>query len=283
MEKKSKNKFAIIIYQSVFAMLALVVVSYAWFVYTNEVGTTGIGLNVENAINVAISEDATNWGHSIEILVDGEQKVSELSGDGRNLFYPIIESGNVINGYRTVEGTMAETHFIEFTVYIKTDGPLSLYLGPGSYVQPLSNSSLKDNIVGAVRVACFDANSSSDAIVWAPNSTYHYSNGSVNKSGTVESSYTYATSTSTTKTILTNGQESGVSEDKTFIWGDITEQTYHLLKPFLTVSSPEREETINEIVVRVWIEGNDREAERALIGGKFRIFLNMKAGHAYEE
>jgi hypothetical protein len=55
------------------------------------------------------------------------------------------------------------------------------------------------------------------------------------------------------------------------------------MKPFLTVSSPDRSEITNVVIVRVWIEGNDREAQRALIGGKFRIFLNMRAGHAYEE
>ena len=121
-------------------------------------------------------------------------------------------------------------------------------------------------------------------MVWAPNSTYQYANGSVNKKGTVESQYTYAIGNSTTlKTIATNGNASGVSEDKNFIWGDITEQMVADMNPFLTINTNYGDKSVHEITVRIWVEGTDREAVRDLLGGQFKVYMSFKAGDVDEK
>lgn len=284
MKKKRNNKLAIVIYEAIFAVLALVVVSYAWFVYTQEVSTSGINLDVVGAINVSISSDNENWGTSAEIKPTETLKLTELSGDGVNLFTPVMVDKQV-KGYTNIsEFSQTDLSYIEFKFYIKSTGPAALHYGVGCSVVPINNSSLEDNIAGAIRVACFDTTGGktpTNPVVWAPNSTYQYSNGTVNKTGSVEDIYTYATGKTTTlKTISTGGAVNGVSDDKNFVWGDITEQMVANMNPFLTLREASNG---SEVTVRIWVEGTDREAVKDLIGGKFKVHLVFKAGDVYEE
>lgn len=284
---KRKSKVSLIIYESIFAILALVVVSYAWFTYSNHSSTTGIDLEVIGAIDISISNDGKNWGTSTNISPQGKMTLSELSGNGINLFYPVI-SNKQVQGYTNVsEFSQTDLSYLEFKFYISSSGPVALYYGVDCSVIPLDNSKLADNIAGAIRVACFDTTGGktpTNSIVWAPNSTYQYSNGTVNKSGTVEDKYTYATSSSTTlKTISTNGAASGVSSDKNFIWGNISEQMIADMNPITTINTEYGKEASVELTVRIWVEGTDREAVRELLGGQFKVHLSFKAGEADEE
>ena len=287
MKKKRNTKVSSIIYESIFAILALVVVSYAWFAFSNQASTTGIDLEVIGAIDISISNDGKNWSKSTSISPQDKMALSELSGDGINLFYPVIANKQV-QGYTNVsEFSQTDVSYLEFKFYISSSGPVSIYYGVDCSVVPLDNSKLADNIAGAIRVACFETTGGkqpTSSIVWAPNSTYQYSNGAVNKSGTVEDQYTYATSSSTTlKTISTNGAVSGISTDKKFIWGNITEQMIADMDPITTINTEYGEEASVELTVRIWVEGTDREAVRELLGGQFKVHLSFKAGDVDEE
>ena len=287
MKKKRNTKVSSIIYESIFAILALVVVSYAWFAFSNQASTTGIDLEVIGAIDISISNDGNNWSKSTSISPQDKMALSELSGDGINLFYPVI-SNKEVQGYTDVsEFSQTDVSYLEFKFYISSSGPVSIYYGVDCSVVPLDNSKLADNIAGAIRVACFETTGGkkpTSSIVWAPNSTYQYSNGAVNKSGTVEDMYTYATSSSTTlKTISTNGAVSGVSTDKKFIWGDISEQMIADMDPITTINTEYGKEASVELTVRIWVEGTDREAVRELLGGQFKVHLSFKAGDVDEE
>ena len=287
MKKKRNTKVSSIIYESIFAILALVVVSYSWYVFSNQASTTGIDLEVIGAIDISISNDGKNWSKSTSISPQDKMALSELSGDGINLFYPVI-SNKEVQGYTDVsEFSQTDVSYLEFKFYISSSGPVSIYYGVDCSVVPLDNSKLADNIAGAIRVACFETTGGekpTNSIVWAPNSTYQYSNGAVNKSGTVEDMYTYATSSSTTlKTISTNGAVSGVSTDKKFIWGDITEQMIADMDPITTINTEYGKEASVELTVRIWVEGTDREAVRELLGGQFKVHLSFKAGDVDEE
>lgn len=287
MKNKRNNKLVLIIYESIFAVLALVVVSYAWFTYYDQVSSSGMELNVSGAINISISNDKTNWGTSTIITPGETQKLTELSGNGLDLYSPVVSDKKVIGYTNVSQFSQTDLSYIEFKFYIKSSGPVALYYGVGSSVVPVNNSKLQDNIAGAIRVSCFestDGKKADNAVVWAPNSTYEYSNGSVNKNGTVESTYSYAASNSTTlKTVSTNGNVSGVSSDKNFVWGEITEQMVADMNPFLEIDTKYGVESIREVTVRIWVEGTDREAVRDLIGGQFKVYLSFKAGDLYEE
>ena len=282
-----KNKLAIILYETFFAVLALVVVSFAWFTYSDEISTTGINLEIKGAINISISSDQTTWDTATNISPSGAMKLTELSGDGINLFSPVVADKKV-TGYTNVSGfNQEDLSYLEFKFYINSNGPTQLTYGVGCSVVPVNSSKLQDNIAGAIRVACFDTTGGktpTSSVVWAPNSTYQYSNGAVNKNGTVESKYTYATNSSTTlKEVVTNGEASGVSNDKDFIWGEINEQMVADMNPFLIINSEYGTNTVSEVTVRIWIEGTDREAVKDLIGGQFKVHLSFKAGDVYED
>ena len=285
--KKLSNKAVAIIYESIFAVLALVVVSFAWFTYADQFTTSGINLEVTGVIDIAISNDGKNWGTSTTITPQGAMKLSELSGDGINLYYPVISNKQVLGYTNANQFSTTDPSYLEFKYYIKSNGPAALHYGEGCSIVPVDNSKLADNIAGAIRVACFETTNGktpTNTVVWAPNSTYQYANGSVNKKGTVESQYTYAIGNSTTlKTIATNGNASGVSEDKNFIWGDITEQMVADMNPFLTINTNYGDKSVHEITVRIWVEGTDREAVRDLLGGQFKVYMSFKAGDVDEK
>ena len=285
--KKVNKRLLTIIYESFFALLALVVVSFAWFVFTDKASTSGINLDVKGVINVSISNNGTNWGTSTTVSPEGTISISELSGDGINLFYPVIVDKKITGYTNANQFSTTDPSYIEFKFYIHSNGPAQLSYDVGCSVDPVDNSKLADNIAGAVRVACFETTGGktpSNTVVWAPNSTYQYSSGTVNKTGTVESKYTYAIGSSTTlKTIETNGNASGVSTDKNFVWGEITEQMVADMNPFLVINTEFGEESVHEITVRIWVEGTDREAVKELLGGQFKVKLCFKAVDIDEE
>ena len=291
---KDKNKKLIaIIYESIFVLLAFVVVSFAWFTYSDKASTSGIDLDVKVVINISISNDGRTWGTSTTVTPTGDVQISELSGDGANLFYPVIVDKKVTGYTNANQFSSTDPSYIEFKFYILSNGPAQMSYGIGCEVTPANGSKLEDNIAGAVRVACFETTNGktpANSVVWAPNSTYQYTSGTgsnkgtVNKTGTVESSYTYATSGSTTlKTIETKGNASGVSDDKNFVWGVITEQMVADMNPFLVIDTEYGVKSIHEITVRIWVEGTDREAVRDLMTGQFKVKLCFKAVDIDEE
>lgn len=290
---KDNKKILAIIYQSIFVLLAFIAVSFAWFTYSDKASTSGIDLDVKGVVNISISNDGSTWGTSTTVTPPDGVTISELSGDGANLYYPVIVDKKITGYTNADQFSSTDPSYIEFKFYILSNGPAQMTYGIGCSVEPLNGSKLEDNIAGAVRVACFETTNGkvpANSVVWAPNSTYQYTSGTsgkkgtVNKTGTVESSYTYATGNSTTlKTIETNKNASGVSPDGSFVWGAITEQMVADMNPFLVINSEYGVQSIHEITVRIWVEGTDREAVKDLMTGQFKVKLCFKAVDIDEE
>ena len=70
---------------------------------------------------------------------------------------------------------------------------------------------------------------------------------------------------------------SGVSEDKRFVCGDLANISNYVtsVDPIFKTDQNLTKETIVKIVIRIWVEGTDREAVKSVIGGKFNFNLTF--------
>ena len=283
--------------QTVVLVVLLLMTSLAWFVFDNYVDLSSIDVDVKDATNVWISHttDTDSWSENLVYngeVDGGAYSITEYTGNGTQLYIPIARDKQVL-GYFPVSENM-DQNYLEFSVFIKSDGPINIFLGDGSSVTPLdleANISSdgdfsKDYIVGAVRVALYTEENKDNPIVWAPNSQIEYFklSNSISLSGQVEDSYTYAIGQgiSDIKSIPTNGRNAGIDSEGSFLWGDIEKITDKSnMRPILQFDNSYGTENIKEVKIRVWVEGTDREAIAALIGGKFK--LNIKFDSAETE
>lgn len=267
--------------------LLLVSVTTAWFIFTKDAKVEPLGLDVTKVVSVSVSSGDGNWSQNLEInhTEEGNIRVTEYSGNGKELYSPVVENKQVV-GFARADESASNNGYIDFQIQFKADGAASIYLGEGSEIAPESlTSNLNDNkvsknyIAGATRVAMWSGDSA--PLIWTPNALYEYNETTkaVIASGTVEESYQYATDTTVEnmKTISTNGEVSGVSEDGMFLWGAIDDNLAIRSKPVITFTAEDGEDTVKTLNVRVWVEGTDREAVKDLIGGRFKIGLKFTA------
>lgn len=295
--KDKKISYKYNIFKLLSVSILLVSVTFCWFIFTKDTSVDSINLEVTGTLTVTISDNEEgNWGNKIE--VNNEKNiVTEFSGDGRKLYSPIVKK-NKVEGYVLNEDSIdigsEKREYIEITTWIKTDGPICLYLSPESKITPYDDSKLQDNIAGALRVAVLvqDYN----PFIWVPNTTYQYdeTSNTVNKDGEAESSYSYVYNefTSLENKYLSNSEENyiiienkekkeaGVCDSNNrFIWGDLNKISNYLssVDPIFKTDQSLNEEIKIKVVIRIWVEGTDREAVKSLVGGKFNINLSFLA------
>lgn len=281
---------------NIFKLLAvsilLVSVTFCWFIFTKDTSIDSINLEVVGTLSVTISDNSKEeWGNKLNINNVNNVSVTEYSGNGEKLYLPIAEKYQV-TGYVVDENSLnvdsEGRNYIEVVTYVKTDGPICLYLSPESKITPKNDTKLQDNIAGAVRVAVLVDDYK--PFIWVPNTTYEYNSetNTVNKNGTPESSFTYAYKDSSDEYISSEDvividnsalNPVGVSDDKRFVWGDLNEidDYVNAVEPIFKTAKDLTTETEVRMVIRVWIEGNDREAVKSLVGGKFNLNLSFLA------
>lgn len=288
-QKKQTAPLVKPVLQVIVMILVLISAALSWFIFNNEVSLSQLDVNMKRATNVSISCDGgQEWSNNLIITQEGEGgsvPVTELSGNGANLYIPIVEN-KTVTGYYLPDLTQTKKSFIEFSVEVKADGPIQLFLGNESSITPLDLSAnlssygnySKNYIAGAVRVALFSDDNV--PIIWAPNSTIEYSqsNNTVTYPGSVEDAYTYAIGENVTdiQSVSTGGHTSGISNDGRFVWGDLSGiDDFEKMQPVLEIDTPAGQVATKKLTVRLWIEGTDREAVLPLLGGRFKINLKF--------
>lgn len=275
--------------QAVSMIFVLISITLSWLIFNNRISLSNVDAKMKKAVNISISCDGgQEWSNNLVISQEGEGgsiPITELSGDGKYLYIPVVNNKSIV-GYYLPDLMQTQKSFIEFSVDVKADGPVQLFLAKESGIIPLD---LKTNIstygaystnyiAAAVRVALFT--SEEPPLVWAPNSTVEYSqeNNSIVESGTVEKEYRYAvgTNASDVKIISTDNQPSGVANNGKFVWGDLAQiKDFSKMKPVLEIDTSPGHVVTKKLTIRLWIEGSDREAVLPLLGGKFKINLRF--------
>ena len=299
-QQKTKIPYRSYIIKLSAMLLLFVTVTYCWFVFSKDATLNTLQVQTVGVVNVTISDvNQFNWNNKINVGLTGKT-VTEYSGNGETLYKPIT-SNYEVEGFYLEEDSLTyvtgneetDKEFIELIAYVKTDGPIKFYLGQDSTVTP-DNSNVKneeekaklDLIAGALRVAIIVDDYK--PFIWAPNSTYEYdaTNNTYKKDGTPEEKFTYVFSEVkdqfVEKTSMVTIQNpdllaSGVSEDKRFVWGDLANISNYVtsVDPIFKTDQNLNSETVIKIVIRIWVEGTDREAVKSVIGGKFNFNLTF--------
>ncbi len=262
----------------------LVVATLAWFINSNHANVEPVVISPTNAGYIRISEDGGNTWHNNLTLNMGEANVlGELSGNGLRLYQPNYGI-NGIDGYRLYTDTEL---YLEKTFLLESDTSQHVYLTAKSFVAPANpqgNMSAygeysRDYIAGAIRVGFYEIDQNDNPqllYIWAPNSRLQFVGGSVDTDGVVEDQYTYQIGEDATQqtVVTTNGNSSGMNATKDFVWGTPNQTD---IKPIASFETQNGIPVQKSVMVRVWLEGSDRECVRQLHNGKFRLYFDFNS------
>lgn len=263
-------------------LMVLAVAVYAWFAMWDHAGVSSLLMQSDEAGFIQISQDGGQTFHDNLTLNLGESTaLGELSGNGLTFYQPNYGMSG-IDGYKLY--TESEL-YLEETFVLRTDRTQSIYLTKNSFVAPADlqgNTSAygdysRDYIAGAIRVGFYEVpeNGTPQLIyIWVPNSQYEFLGSGVTTEGTAESAYTYQIGPSLQQiaTVETGGEANGVSADGNFVWGALNQQA---VKPLLSFTAENGAVVQKNLMVRIWLEGSDRECVRQLHNGKFRVYLDF--------
>lgn len=309
----NKNKKKFIIVTSIYILFLLIITtSFAWFFinkeleidYASEI-TCEAGTSLEIAMLKGVNEETqeeewTDFSGYVK-YTGTSAKIEDITGDGKNLYRPTAiatdpETGDLYpEGFNKANKTNSEGYgeFLEIEVKLRTTSTMNVLFSGNSLINPVSTSDTdrnifgrfsKDYIAAASRVAVLtkeDDGTEELKMIWAPNPNVelirHKSDGTYElKTDGAYENYCYY------KYDSVNGEyvKYYVTEDdyvnKRFILGSTKTNEFMINNsPIITKMSPEINEFVEQrLVIRVWFEGTDREADQALGGGYVK--LNLK-------
>lgn len=308
MQTKTKKK--IIIADSALLLFMIIGIVFAWFAsnYSNSVNSNEVTVLADGALELSVSLGVDkSWSNSILLSnYDAFKNVKFLDitgiGDG-NFLRPTLTQN--VAGYAEVvnEDTKWSTptpcdfskstvigDYVKFTLYMRSEDPLDVYLGDGSYVEPvakklmgtgtenvspfstLENPFSKDIVVGAVRVSACKTGTNQRIFTWIPKPEY----------------YVDAATSEVTYDKISLNASSGLSYDHQYYAADhniLTLNDATLIKSKITESNEKLIATLEKkdgdtyytgsTDFYIWLEGCDNEARRAFVDGKFKLYLNI--------
>ena len=289
--KRFKRSVFVSITLLVALLLAVVSISYSWFLFQQPSRTQLFDVNVESSYNLQISAPVV-WGDEMTEEWHENFCLKPITGDGTNFFVPIYETKEVVAGSGVYNEFPSQTDFeridpadfsnfiyrLDFTLSI--EGFVNLYLDYSenkTYVQPATNRNgifgfSPDNVCAAVRIAIFQEGEIK--CIWIPNATTELvpeNDTRVLKDGVCEDQYVFrhendgaAACESNATVINTSQQPNGSYTDPqsgiVYIWGEITRENC----PKIADLKP----GINNMNVMVWLEGTDRECDISMSAGR---------------
>lgn len=288
-------------------LVMIIIATFAWFYLGTSGEVLDLSVDVNEAAFVQISGDnGEHWSSELNMEVGINKNLKELSGDGLRFFTPVYDvveqpSGGYQPEIIAFEEAQDKARYIEQTFMFRSDSAYDLYLSPESCITSVIGED--SNIVGAIRVAFLELDENDNEIlkcIWAPNSTVEFSpetNAFVGN-GEAEDYYYYQISETpvdigslTDDVIDANvvripaadpdapeeGHDCGYNEDYRFMWscGETLPENAPIL---LSLRTAEGEAMATKrMVVRVWLEGHDRECVSQLTGEKFTMKFQFKA------
>lgn len=231
-------------------------------------------------------------------------KLQDITGDGQNLYtagtLKADSNGTLIPSNFAVASNIDSTgygDFIELRVQLRSSSPMDIYFGKASTILPVYDGAndnnifgkfSKDYIAGAMRVAVIEGTSAKSGdlkMIWAPNPNYYLrkeNNGTYTffTDGLVEEYKYYKLDGEGNSSLhIVTADE---YFNKQFIYGNVgADDTMINGSPLLSsLTYQEKDDAANrrvagfwysDLVVRIWFEGTDREANQALSGGQAKM------------
>ena len=310
MNKEASKNIYVTMFKLIAIVVSIFVFSYAWFVHEENSNLEGVSIGTAKTNNIMISSDGNqDWGNTFNIDVgEGFRFNNEVTSDGIKFYKANLkdEYGNPLSFTNAV----LNEDYIEFDVWFKNDSSVKLFLEEDSSVTPECGTNKedlvlvpgsdkkiddivrasaygdfsRDLIAGAVRIAFikYNFNAETDSfelednpvLVWAPNKSYEITEDDGWFTADVES-----TNNQSYKYIKVYDSNTFYEEDLDNL-KDVISASYDtkmangdpILASIDTIDGLEKKAGIK---VRVWVEGNDRDAVSALKGGIFKINLSF--------
>lgn len=299
-ERKKRGPLLAILY---IVILCLVVsASLSWFIFNRTVTIENQGdMQITAGSRLEISVDGgTEWGDYFPITIE-DANYPDITGDGKTFYCPMFldASDKVfqdVSTFREVTKENENLYLITVRVKFKTAAKTAVYLSSESFVNGKEmsvisdeNKSLygnisRDGIAGAVRVAFVEEIREGEEVVknvWIPNDTFQLGYDQSGKAtfkqdGRREDVYGYLSIDGASVLSHSYSPEDFCRRNVTVGSGSSV---------LATLSDDESSAMINEaqalltfdgksglqektLIIRIWVEGTDREADKALVGGR---------------
>ena len=296
-DKIRNNKLLKASLELLLIMVSVLVVSYAWFFRGTQVESKDLTIKTKASRILYISLDnGVTWDTELSLNLGNDFKFNtEVTGNGIKFYKALTkrEDGAPITFTTAEKGV----DYLEFDILFKANAPLGVFLDSDSYVLPsvgttknnligqgvLRRSSYgdfsRDLIAGAVRVAFIENDYVEDqyvpklktSMVWAPNKNYEliYQNNqyTFDINSTNSQDYKYVDAEEGINYINVDNLKDNLNTD--------FDNDYANGDPMITKIDENFNNGIKAVTVRIWIEGNDREAHTALTGGIFTLNLSF--------
>lgn len=298
---KSKKELYKIGFELLIVLVTITVATFAWFFDGSILSNDDFKITTKAISDLLVSADGgQTWQRDITLNLPPEFIFGkEISGNGINFYSPVVKrpDGTPLTFKQAESGK----DYLEAEVRFKSSANVMVFLGKNSKIEPaagVTNDDLlgwnverksssgnfsRDLIAGAVRVA-FIENELIDGVytpkghtslVWAPNKSYEIDcSGSLNclvdLASNKQQNYKYVDANDqayyTEKDVANLKDELNVDFERKMSYGD----------PIIThIKATDTTNDISSVTIRIWIEGNDREATTALTGGMFKMELNF--------
>ena len=270
-------------------------ISYAWFesIKTYELGTFNFDTMAVNDVELSLDGGDT-WQGSISLNIGEDYTFDRLvTSNGIDFKYAVdVDDSGVPTSFATAkEGR----DYVEYSILLSSSLAAGIFLDKASFIEPEVGKTTedifgydvtrrssygnfsKDLVASSVRLAIIENDKVGEVyvpqdtpkLVWAPNKNYEIS----------------CTSTCTADIESTNSQD--------YRYLNITAPTTYTLdrvenlRDVLNASSEDGvgggdpmvsfagSKEIKSITIRIWIEGNDRDAVTAVKGGQFKLGLRF--------
>ncbi len=296
---KSHKKTWIAGLELLLIIVTVLVATYAWLTDNKEVKANDVTLRADAHYNLLLSLDSgETWITETALNLPGDFEFKhEITGNGINMYIPSNkrDDGTPVS-FTTANGT---SDYLEFSLMFKLAANASIFLDASSYVSPavgtLSTDLLgsdverisidgdfsRDLIASSVRIAFIENElidgeyvmNSEASLVWAPNKNYEISctgTCTANINSTNPQDYKYieaANNPVTIEDVINVKDEICASAANQSACGD----------PVITTTDINENAGVRKVLVRIWIEGNDRDNVTALTGGLFKMNLQFSA------
>lgn len=293
MKENSKKylKLSIILYIVILGVA--LVGTLAWFVFeqtaeitTSENGKITAGEYLEIAIDDGKDETPDEWLTKIEYTEPTQYPDVSVTPDG-TVWYPVkLNDDDTIitdtDGVCTDVTDTPEGYYVRLNLKVRASKAVNVYLHNDSYVygftEPHANNTFsKDAIAGAARVGFFDEKEDAiDAIaVWVPNEKYELASDASSikyDDGDAEESYKYL-NVSDAGSVSSSETELAWASEKLLVGNDnlASDTMTNASTPLLSFDGAGEK----KLIVYVWVEGTDREANTVLSGGSIKFNLKL--------
>ena len=297
-------------FSTVFKLIVLVVVcifvAYGWLMSNENIETKDLAVHAQALMSIDISIDSgETWSNSIELSLHENYTFSnEVTGNGIEFYKAATKNAE---GYPTsLIPAQKGKDYYECKILFKASESADIFLDSLSMVYPsagiddssvLMNSNTvirespmgnfsRDLIAGAVRIAFIENDYISGEFIeqdtpkyiWAPNKGYQikYENGYYKAllDSNESQEYTYLKYLDSE-----NFYEEKLENVKDMINASYNSQSSGGDIPLTTILNAYENEKIKAVTIRIWIEGNDREAVYGLKGGLFKVKLSFVGLH----